>query len=322
MQKLKPTNLLIILLAIFLVVAMIKSLPNIWWTYSRQAKDLCARYFGFCSYKFSTKSISLGAFDPRKTFEKSNFIGIDHHYLLWDGFEQKDLKDWSNTAKINNRWLLVTVEPWQESDPNLLKNIALGTYDDKIKGVCENFNQSSNPVFVRFAHEMEIVNGRYPWASTDFEGYIASYRHFVDTCKSVYQNGYYIWSPAGNKNMGSYFPGREYVDYIGISFYYLPAYEKDRQTPPLSIKSAFAQKYDLAKIYDRPIMIAEFGFADSLPDRSLELANFLHDLKNFPLIKSLVFFNDIDRIGAWPKKYDIPDWRLNVDDLKKVNFSQ
>lgn len=322
MLKAKSTNILILFLAILLGIVIIKSIPNIYNSYSRQAIELCGKYFSFCSFKFSTKNISLGIFDPHQDFQKSNLFGIDHHFLLWDLFDKDTFKNWSMSAKSNNRWLLITVEPSHDADPLLLKNITLGVYDEKIKDVCDSFNQSSNPVFIRFAHEMENINGRYPWATPNHGQFIASYQHFVSKCKSVYKNGFYVWSPAGNKNMGDYFPGREYVDYVGISFYYLPAFEKDRQKKSLSIQSALSQKYKLAKIYERPIMIAEFGFPNFLPNRNLEFANFLHNLKNFPQIKSLIFFNDVDRVGAWPEKYGIPDWRLEMDDLNSVNFSQ
>jgi beta-mannanase len=80
---------------------------------------------------------------------------------------------------------LITVEPWPDKNNEaeirtLFPDITAGKYDSADQRLfVRTLKQFGKPVFARWGHEMEYVSGRYPWAKTDYDGYISAYRHFV-----------------------------------------------------------------------------------------------------------------------------------------------
>lgn len=210
---------------------------------------------------------------------------------------------------------MVTVEPYPISTvgtkDSVLSDITNSSYDQTITDICSSFVNSETPVFIRFAHEMERVNGRYPWAINDSSLYKDAYNHFSEVCKKVYTQGFYVWSPAGEKNLKEYFPGFTHVDYVGVSVYALPSFDQDYYGKFRSFTENFGEKYERVKGFEKPVMIAEIGVAADKEIQRKWIREMTENTKQFPLLKTIVYFNAKDNEGAWEAKYGIPDWRLD-----------
>jgi hypothetical protein len=232
----------------------------------------------------------------------------DHEWA--NGIDQeKALKQDFTYASTNNRLPMLTLEPWPSkgsSSRTLLQDIAQGKYEREIAWVCRAVRDYAKPVLIRWGHEMENITGRYPWATRDGEAYKSAYKHFVTKCRTIAANGWYMWSPAGNKNLNEYWPGSEYVDYVGITVYDYEAWELRYYGYNRSFKENFEERYVRVKDYGLPIVIAEFGATGE--GRSEWISSALQEVQNYPRVKGILFFSALDPVSWGPMP--APDWRI------------
>jgi cellulose synthase (UDP-forming) len=266
-----------------------------------------------CTIDFDELNVNFGVYDPSGSMDDNYLIALDHYFLNWnDSSFIQNLKGSFLDSDSKNRWSMITVEPWgkHDNDRQLLSDIYRGKYDDQIREICSQVKRSPHPVFIRWGQEMEYVTGRYPWASENSQDFKEAYNHFVQICKSETYNGYYVWSPAGNKNLDSYWPGGLNVDYVGISLFVFQEFEKRNSGYIRHFRQMFQTKYELVKKYKKPVMIAEFGITGNEQFSKIWWYNACKNLKHFDQLKTIVYFNSKDNPGAWID-YEIPDWTIS-----------
>ncbi|WP_069351796.1 glycosyltransferase [Burkholderia cenocepacia] len=259
------------------------------------------------------KQPALGAYDPDDALAAAPGIAFDHVFVSWNAPDiDAEIGNAYRAAQTRNRSLMLTVEPWAVDGTRpgtLLADIAHGRYDARIAATCSALAALKGPVFVRWGHEMETDTGRYPWAVGDASAYVDAYRRVVIACRTMTDQIRFVWSPAGNRNLGDYFPGRGYVDEVGLSVFDCP---RCAIWPPggrFSAASILRTKYERVADYGLPVMVAELGVDGSNARKRAELDEFQRSLWRYPLLKAVVYFNAVDTPGAWPAHY-VPDWRI------------
>jgi cellulose synthase (UDP-forming) len=254
-------------------------------------------------------------FDQRRPFSRAKGVAIEHIFVSWLSPDLNDAIGSSfQYASERNRWLMITIEPFVSEGRNrdqLLDDVIVGAYDPMIASVCQSIGSLQVPVFVRWGHEMETGDARYPWSGATRESYIAAYRHFATRCRPSAPQILLVWSPRGDRTLTEYYPGEGYVDFAGLSLYELPAYDLDHFGKVKSFRDSFAPKYNRAIAYNKPIMIAEMGVSGDPKYQARWMADFFRDLQHFPWLRTIVYFNAKDSPGAWPQKYGIPDWTID-----------
>jgi mannan endo-1,4-beta-mannosidase len=113
------------------------------------------------------------------------------------------------------------------------RRIAAGAYDHFIRQQAKRIKQIHCPVLLRFDHEM---NGYwYPWGvrsagmHNKAHDYVRMWRHVWRVFRSVHaHNVIWDWSPNylgqnGKDQLGALYPGKKYVDLVGIDGYLLHA---------------------------------------------------------------------------------------------------
>ncbi len=215
---------------------------------------------------------------------------------------------------------MVTVEPWGwdrlADRETLLTDIADGQYDTVIGDICATFASFDHPLFVRWGHEMDTRPDRYAWAGATEDDYINAYRHFVSACRALADNLFYVWSPAGDDDgFDRYFPSRQYADYVGVSTYAFAERELSVHGRIRPFSEIFGEKYAEIQKFDRPVMIAEFGVDGEAAHQRRWVAEALLSLADFPLLRSIVYFNAHDHVDAWEARFAVPDWRISVADF-------
>jgi endoglucanase len=254
-------------------------------------------------------AVRIGLYEVTPGLGTSSKVSMDHYFVSWldpNSILQQDF----NQAASRGHTPLVTVEPYSKSSlssQSLLTDIRDGKYDKNIQDVCSVVAQYGRPVLIRWGHEMELVTGRYPWATNDATSYVTAYRYFVNRCRSIAPNASYIWSPAGNRELSAYWPGGAYVDVIGLSMYSYAAWEIGYYGYVRTFEQAFGERYDFVKGFGKPIMITEFGAIGT--DKAQWLTNAMAALPHFPLLSGVVFFSAQDP-APWGANYPAPDWRL------------
>jgi endoglucanase len=263
------------------------------------------------------QQVNYGVYDfgQRKSFADAKGLAIEHIFVSWLSSEASETISRSfKYANDRNRWLMITIEPFSADGRDryrLLDDVAAGAYDSIITSVCRSIGSLQSPVFVRWGHEMERRDDRYPWAGLSGNSYITAYRHFAERCRADAPHALLVWSPKGDPGLADYYPGQTYVDLIGLSLYSLPAYDLEHFGKVLNFREAFTPKYNRALGFNKRMMITEMGVSGDTRHQANWMANFFRSLKHFPLLRTAVYFNAIDSAGAWPEKYGTPVWNID-----------
>jgi len=208
----------------------------------------------------------------------------------------------------------VTWEPWIIGEENgiKLKDIIKGKWDKYIRRWAQEARDFGYPFFLRMGHEM---NGDwYPWsaAKNDYDAsrFVAAWHHVYKIFeKAGATNVIWVWCPMNadfpaspwNK-CSKYYPGDEYVDWVGID-----GYNWGRAVSWgiwIPFERLFKKRYEeFVELYpDKPIMIGEFACSTIGGDKGEWIRRAFANIKNeFPRIKAIVWFNINKEC----------DWRLN-----------
>lgn len=101
------------------------------------------------------------------------------------------------------------------------RDIIAGKLDSDLDTTAAFIGSLGKPVLVRIGGEMNIWSGSKAVAPAD---YIAAYRRVADKLRAKAPLAELIWSPMQNgkwnETLEDYWPGDEYVDWVGMSLYY------------------------------------------------------------------------------------------------------
>lgn len=184
-------------------------------------------------------------------------------------------------------------------------DIVAGKCDSYIIAFAQALKARPERILLRFAHEMNITD--YPWwpghYGQDAGLYVSMWRHVYDVFSTQgVGNVEWVWSPNYASNppdpwnaLHNYYPGDQYVDWIGLSGYNW----FNQFSPPLPWMT-FNSLYDsvladLACRYAKPQLIAEIGSVDG-GTPSLSKADWITDAyqksPDHPFLRGVVWFND------------------------------
>jgi len=179
--------------------------------------------------------------------------------------------------------------------------------------------ESGIPVFLRFASEM---NGEWvPWYG-DPKKYIEKFRLVHDIMAEEAPNVAMVWSPnfLPRDNIDPYYPGDEYVDWVGFSLYIIPFSHGELKLGgnPIDYLRPLYEKYS-----HKPIMISEgaVSFYSYQLDRDFtdwgvgQLANmYAYMPRMFPMLKAITYF-DLDKRTT---NYDNQNNNYDLHDSPKM----
>lgn len=182
---------------------------------------------------------------------------------------------------------------WTATD---LETITSGRWDGMIRARARSVRALGFPIFLRPMHEM---NGNwYPWCCEP-ERYRAAWRRihgiFEDEAAT---NVAWVWSPTASVGgWDDYYPGDEYVDWIGASAY---NWGTGATTTWRSLSEILASFYADFGQGDKPIMLAEVGSAEQGGSKAawiLDAATALRE--RFPAVKAWIHQQYSDGAADW-----------------------
>lgn len=211
------------------------------------------------------------------------------------------------------------------------QSIADGSFDAYLIEWANAAKTYGKPVIFRYAWEMNgtwfpwspytpgIGNTYYDVGNTP-ENYVASWRHIYNVVKPIAPNVKFYWCPnavntAPNARMASFYPGNNYVDYVGFDEYNW--YPKNIENLTLSIAwkgsiEAIRQIVtgSTTTLSTIPIIIGETGVLANNELRNEKL-NYNTIYSTYPDIKSIIFFDiDVDYLFGANAEPGI-NWRLS-----------
>lgn len=262
--------------------------------------------------------ILLGAFDNETKESYEPIVALEdslhttfpliHIYTAWGSKAEERFP----TAQVRNIISLgsvpvITWEPWlsdfsneaypdtrtaDERNRNGMKDVAGGMYDTYIKEWAAAAKKIGKPFFLRFGHEMND-GYRYPWGpqNNSAQDFIAAWQHVHSVFEQEgAKNIIWVWSPHPAYEFADFFPGAEYVDYIGVgslNYGTIASWSKW-----WTFRDIFGAHYAQLSAYGKPIMITEFGSLAVGGNRARWYADALDSLpQRYPLVRSVVFFH-------------------------------
>ncbi len=259
-------------------------------------------------------NVKFGVYDFNDNFSDSSAMAFNHFYYDWSVDNHSQFISDMRVTLESDRWPIITIEPYPTSDlleSVLLDDIVAGHYDEEIERISSNISQINVPVFLRWAHEMENVTGRYPWAVVEYEKYIKAYRYVHDKLSESDNQIYFVWSPVGHSELKNYWPGTEYVDYVGLSVYAYPDWELDNFDSVRSFDEIFSERYNFVHQYEKPVIIAELGVMGDKEFQANWMLQAFRSFKKYDRLTSVIYFDAKDSIGAWGPDYGVPVWNID-----------
>jgi mannan endo-1,4-beta-mannosidase len=252
----------------------------------------------------------LGVFEPDAP---GSYAGVNHfaqaigrqpnvvlYYSHW--FQPFNIRFASAAAK-HGAVTVVQIAP--QNIP--LSNIVSGRYDAYLRSYATAVKAFRNRVVLSFGHEM---NGTwYPWSykHTRPAIFVAAWRHIVTVFRGQgTKNVTWMWTVnvIGRQDRipepSPWWPGKSYVDWVGIDGYYW--------SPSLGFASLFGPTIaDVRRLTSDPILIAETG-AEPSSGQSAKIADLFAGVSTFGLL-GFVYFNDDVFSAAIPD--EALNWRLS-----------
>lgn len=206
---------------------------------------------------------------------------------------------------------------WNVPNENFgeLESIANGSYDSYIETNLRALTERSEKVLLRFGAEVNVWSAIPSDAAQRekcIEIYKRAYRRIADMARRISPNVAMVYSPNDVSNWyvdsAAFYPGDEYVDWIGISCY--PNKVSGASGKVGDYSDAFycrgAYENPLMRLKDvvdnfgdrKPIFISECGFAyghDGVQttEHALEMCEYFYTYVNmvYPQIKGVIYFN-------------------------------
>ncbi|NQZ89882.1 MAG: hypothetical protein HRT54_20120 [Colwellia sp.] len=189
----------------------------------------------------------------------TNYLGINSLGGLTSNAE--------SGAGRNNIAELVTLYPDSTlvvgvSMNGVIDDVAAGHYDNNIDILLKTLASYQRPVYLRWAYE---VDG--PWNNHSNSGVISTFQYvhdqikalgFQDSITLVWQVSSYCPNPAGQGGLEALWPGDEYVDWVGLSWFSPQDCNFERvkeaaqfarnHNKPLFINESSPQRYQIAEL--------------------------------------------------------------------------
>ncbi|RAJ38884.1 glycosyl hydrolase family 26 [Kitasatospora sp. SolWspMP-SS2h] len=243
---------------------------------------------------------------------------VQEYFLKWN--QDFDRKAFDASYRLGGVPLL-TWEPWSGGDKAVdqpefaLARIAAGAHDDYVRRFAQDVKKAGRPVVLRFAHEMNE-----PWYTWSEErngnrrgDYVAAWRHIHDVFEQQgVTNAVWFWCPdlqsPGKSPLSRYYPGDDYVDWIGTE-----AYSTEGETTAEQLLGATYR--ELTALSDKPLFIGEAGVRPSDVKAAL-IRDLFSWLSAHPRVIGFVWFQFSDADGS---RYD---WRFTTSPAAQRAFRE
>lgn len=209
---------------------------------------------------------------------------------------------------------------------------------DQVRKVLDTLNSYNKPMFIRFANEMNVSA-----LGNDPNKYIEVFRTVADMIHQ-YPNFAVVWSPndmgALDRPFEYFYPGDEYVDWIGVSCYSIKYFQGNQNTQYKDMVYFMTGDYAYAtnrvkpiiefmekNNINKPLMISEGGvptnnkFGEDLQSwASPRLRNMMYYLvMKYPQIKMVNYFNTHRANEA--ERFDISDYPYGAEIFNEAKNS-
>ena len=195
--------------------------------------------------------------------------------------------------------VMVQIDPAHIS----LKGIAAGHYDGYLSAYAESVRAFGHAVIIGFGHEMNAPWYSWGYGHTSPATFVAAWRHIVELFRALgADNVTWLWTinadQAGTGPLASWWPGANYVSWIGINGYY--------RRPSDTFAGVFGRTIDQVRAFSsKPVLLSGTAIAASAnpPAKIPNLFQGMFRYRTLGLVWS-------DQTQAQGHGFRSEDWRL------------
>jgi hypothetical protein len=246
------------------------------------------------------------AYDPVADFaavagRKPNLLGF------YSGWTEPFDTSFAQTLHRNGVIPFVQIDPTDAS----IAAIANGTYDDYLRTYADSVRGFDHNVVIGFGHEMNA-----PWYSWGYRHvtpatFVAAWRHIVTLFRDDgADNVTWVWTvqadEPGTRPIASWWPGAQYVTWVGIDGYYY--------RPTDTFDSVFGQTIDQVKAFtSKPVLLSETAVGPHA-GQIVKIQDLFQGMVAYKTL-GLVWF-DVAQHGG----IDRQDWRIEDSAPAEISF--
>jgi glycosyl hydrolase family 26 len=203
--------------------------------------------------------------------------------------------------------------PYVQIDPTdaSLAEITAGTYDDYLRSYADGVSDFGHPVVIGFGHEMNATWYSWGYGHVPPLTFIAAWRHIVTLFRAEgADNVTWLWTlqadQPGTGPVASWWPGAQYVNWVGIDGYYY--------RPSDTFLSVFGTTIDRVRAFTgKPILLSETAVSPHA-DQYIKIQDLFHGMAADKML-GLVWF-DKDQQGG----IEHQDWRIEDNPQAEISF--
>jgi mannan endo-1,4-beta-mannosidase len=203
--------------------------------------------------------------------------------------------------------------PYVQIDPTdaSVAAITAGTYDDYLRSYADSVRDFGHAVVIGFGHEMNGTWYSWGYGHVPPPTFVAAWRHIVTLFRAEgADNVTWLWTlqadEKGTGSVASWWPGAQYVTWVGIDGYY--------RYPSDNFASVFGTTIDQVRAFTgKPILLSETAVGPAA-GQFVKIQDLFHGMATYKTL-GLVWF-DKDQHGS----IDHQDWRIEDNPLALTSF--
>ncbi|WP_201008456.1 glycoside hydrolase family 26 protein [Paenibacillus glycanilyticus] len=268
-----------------------------------KAEPVSGAYLGAYVLQNSTIHNSMAEFN--------NLAGKQHaSFFKYVGYGEPFPSDWVTEVKEAGAFPHIAWEPNE--------GLAKVKDDAYLRTFAEAARKADVPIFLRFASEM---NGTWTNYSGDPDLYIKTWRMVHDVFEKIAPKTAMVWTVLNvpERPIEAYYPGDNYVDWVGINVYNVRYHNGDIRQPsdfedPLQMLDYVYNRFSRTK----PIQLSEYGVThytvtDGVKDNAFAIAKINRLYANlprlYPRVKA-VFYFDVNNLAEYNEVRRINDYSI------------
>jgi mannan endo-1,4-beta-mannosidase len=246
------------------------------------------------------------AYDPVADFaamarRKPNLVGF------YSGWTEPFDTSFAQTLHRNDVIPFVQIDPTDAS----VAAIANGTYDDYLRTYADSVRSFDHAVMIGFGHEMNAYWYTWGYKHVSPSTFVAAWRHIVTLFRDEgADNVTWVWTvqadEPGTRPIASWWPGAQYVTWVGIDGYYYG--------PTDTFGSVFGQTIKQVRAFtSRPVLLSETAVGP-LAGQIVKILDLFQGMAASKTL-GLVWF-DVAQHGGRNRQ----DWRIEDSPQAEISF--
>jgi mannan endo-1,4-beta-mannosidase len=207
--------------------------------------------------------------------------------------------------------------PYVQIDPSFASVAAIGdgSQDTYLKSYADSVRDFGHAVVIGFGHEMNGTWYSWGYGNTPPATFVAAWRHIVTVFRAEgADNVTWLWTVNAQERQGSqpvraWWPGANYVTWVGIDGYYVPHWDTFSRVFGPTI-------HQVRRITGKPILLSETAVSPKL-NQFAKIVDLFNNVRSQNVL-GLVWF-DVDQQPNGPYQQD---WQIGSNSQAQVAFRE